>query len=144
MSANRLRECLLATIVCALATPPALPPRSETLTIASTPSGATLEIDGIPAGTTPFEQRYPASYFHKPHALFSARLEHPMTAKLSKPGYLEKTLELTYGPLRWVSINGKEHGDYYLFKMDHIEVTLVPDSKVAPEKGKPATPAQSR
>src|SRR5215470_12222173 len=48
---------------------------AEKLTITSTPPGATVEINGIVAGTTPFEKDYPGSYFHRTHTSPGSRLE---------------------------------------------------------------------
>lgn len=105
--------------------------RGGTLTIKSVPPGATVEIDGIPPGTTPFASDFPAGYFHKPHVVFQHRLERSLTARISKPGYVTKTIELTYGPLTWSSSKGRHRSDYWLFKSDHFEVTLEPAGAAA-------------
>jgi hypothetical protein len=52
---------------------------AETLKIASVPSGATVEIDGVLGGTTPFEKEYPGGYFHKTLTSMGSRLEHRVT-----------------------------------------------------------------
>lgn len=97
---------------------------AEKLRITSNPSGATVEIDGAPVGTTPFEKDYPGGYFHKTRTSLGARLEHPMVARISLSGYVTKELTLTEGPMSWVSLNGHSHGDYYLLKSDHFHVEL--------------------
>jgi S1-C subfamily serine protease len=104
----------------------ACPPRifAERLRITSNPPGASVEIDGVAMGTTPFEKDYPGGYFHKTRTAFGARLEHPMVARISLAGYTTKELTLTEGPMEWVSLNGRNHGDYWLFKADHFEVEL--------------------
>ena len=122
---------------------------AEKLRITSNPSGATVEIDGAPVGTTPFEKDYPGGYFHKTRTSLGARLEHPMMARISLAGYVTKELTLTEGPMSWVSLNGHSHGDYYLLKSNHFHVELPlisdtftgevaanvsgPDGSVAPE-----------
>ena len=102
---------------------------ADKLRISSNPSGATVEIDGIAMGTTPFEKEYPGGYFHKTRTAFGARLEHPMVARISLAGYTAKELTLTDGPMEWVSLNGKSHGEYWLLKSVHFEVELQPISE---------------
>jgi len=98
--------------------------RADKLTITSNPSGATVELDGVAVGTTPFEKDFPGGYFHKTHTALGARLEHPLVARLSLPGYVTKELKLTEGPMNWLSLNGHNRGEYWLFKSDHFHVEL--------------------
>src|SRR5579859_6727823 len=84
---------------------------SDTLRIVSIPSGATVEINGIKEGTTPFAKRYPGGYFHRPRTALGKRLEHPMVARLTLAGYATKEIPLTEGPAEWLSINGRKHAD---------------------------------
>jgi S1-C subfamily serine protease len=97
---------------------------AETLKITSKPPGATVEIDGVLAGTTPFEKNYPGGYFHKPRTSMGARLEHAMVARISLAGYATKEIRLTDGPMEWISLNGRNHGEYWLIKSDRFEVEL--------------------
>src|SRR5712692_5294707 len=97
---------------------------AEKLQITSNPSGATVEIDGVALGTTPFEKDYPGGYFHKTRTAFGARLEHPLVARISLAGYVTKELTLTEGPMNWISLNGRSHGEYWLLKSDHFHVEL--------------------
>lgn len=99
---------------------------ADTLRITSTPSGAKVEIDGTTEGTTPFEKDFPAGYFRRPKTAFSARLEHPMVARVTLDGYVSKEIKMTEGPLNWISLNGRNHGEYWLLKSDHFEVALKP------------------
>ena len=92
------------------------PLNAETLKITSNPSGATVEIDGVVAGTTPYEVKLPGGYFHKTHSVFGARLEHPMILRISKDGYATKEIVMTEGPMRWVALNGTDNGDYWVLK----------------------------
>jgi hypothetical protein len=107
---------------------PATPARADSLTISTSPPGATIEINGLPAGTTPFKIDYPGGYFHKPHAAFSARLEHALTIHVSKEGYLSQQVTLTNGPFDWVAITGRRRGSYFLLKSEHFEIKLEPIS----------------
>lgn len=121
------RHCLyasLALVLCLLA------PRThaETLTITSSPPGATVEIDGLVAGTTPYETEFPGGYFHKTHTAFGERLEHSMVVRISKDGYLSQQITLTNGPFDWVAITGRKRGTYFLIKARRFEVKLDPTS----------------
>ncbi len=98
--------------------------RGGSLTITSTPPGATIEIDGAAIGTTPYKIDYPSSYFHKPHAVFASRLEHALTLRIYKEGYSPQVLKLTEGPLQWTSLTGRHEGNYFLLKADHFDFKL--------------------
>ena len=101
-----------------------LPAIGDKLHIKSTPPGATVELDGVAAGTTPLEKDFPGGYFHKTKTSMGARLEHPVVARVSLGGYATKELTLTEGPMNWISLNGRNRGEYWLFKSDHFEVEL--------------------
>jgi len=102
---------------------------ADTLRITSTPPGATVEIDGVVAGITPYEKDFPGGYFHKTKTSVGSRLEHPMVARITLAGYASKEIELTAGPMEWIGLNGRSHGEYFLFKSDHFDVTLEQFSK---------------
>ena len=85
---------------------------ADTLTITSTPSGAKVEVDGVAEGTTPFEKNFPGGHFHRPRTALSARLEHPMVARLTLEGYVPKEIKMTEGPMNWMSLNGRNRGEY--------------------------------
>src|SRR5713101_2762073 len=97
---------------------------ADKLQITSTPSGATVELDGVAAGTTPFEKDFPGGYFHKTRTSLGARLEHPMVARISLGGYATRELTLTEGPMNWISLNGRNRGEYWLFKASRFHVDL--------------------
>lgn len=103
---------------------------AEELTITSNPPGATIEIDGKVIGTTPHVSKLPGGYFHKTTTVFGARLEHPVHMRISMEGYISKDIELTEGPMRWIALNGVDHGDYYLLKDRSFNVILSPEAKV--------------
>lgn len=140
-SAMCLGISLLALSLCSAAT------RADTLKIASTPPGATVEIDGQIIGTTPLEKEYPGGYFHKTRTALGARLERPLVARVSLQGYATKEIPLTYGPMEWISLNGRRHGQYWLFKSKTFDVQL--DSIAQTFTGKiseassPAQPAKN-
>ena len=124
------RLCLHIWIALAAQTIFAPQTQAGSLKITSTPSGATVEIDGVVVGTTPYEANFPSGYFHKPHTVFGARLDHPLVARIYKDGYTSQEFTLTEGPHDWVALNGKNHGHYWLIKADVAEVTLKPASAV--------------
>ena len=102
---------------------------ADDLRITSTPTGASVEIDGIKVGVTPYEMKVPGGYFHKTHTVFQARLEHSMTLRISLEGYATKEVEMTEGPMPWTTLDGINHGNYWLLKTAHFEVVLEPVSK---------------
>jgi serine protease Do len=97
---------------------------ADKLQITSTPPGATVELDGTTAGTTPFERDFPGGFFHKTRTAFGSRLEHPMVARVSLAGYATKELTLTEGPMNWISLNGRNRGEYWLIKSNQFHVDL--------------------
>jgi S1-C subfamily serine protease len=120
-SRSRLSICaVLLLLVC--------PARgyADKLQFTSNPFGATVELDGVAIGATPCEKDFPGGYFHKTKTSFGARLEHAMVARISLAGYATKELTLTEGPLNWISLNGRSHGEYWLLKTDRFHVDLQP------------------
>jgi S1-C subfamily serine protease len=99
---------------------------ADKLQITSNPPGAAVELDGVAAGTTPFEIDYPGGYFHKTRTSMGARLEHPVVARISLAGYVTVEITLTQGPMNWISLNGRNRGEYWLLKTDHFHVDLQP------------------
>jgi S1-C subfamily serine protease len=97
---------------------------ADALKITSKPPGATVEIDGVLAGTTPLEKDYPGGYFHKTRTSMGSRLEHALVARISLAGYATKELQLADGPMNWISLNGRNRGEYWLLKSDHFDVEL--------------------
>ena len=97
---------------------------ADTLKITSSPPGATVELDGVTVGATPFEKDFPGGYFHRTHTTLGQRLEHPMVARLSLPGYATREIALTVGPMNWIDLHGHNHGEYWLIKSDHFHADL--------------------
>jgi hypothetical protein len=120
------RHCIYALLVLHWILLPAPRALAETLKISSSPSGATIEVDGAVAGTTPYQIEYPGGYFHKTRTVFGSKLEHSLILRISKVGYLSQQITLTEGPYEWVSVTGKHHGNYFLLKSGHFEIKLEP------------------
>jgi serine protease Do len=104
--------------------------RADTLKITSTPSGASVEINGVTVGITPYEEQVPGGYFHKTRTAMGRRLQHSMIARISLAGYTTKEVQMTEGPTNWISLKGHNHGEYWLLKMKQFHVDLDPISKV--------------
>jgi len=81
------------------------------LTIRSDPSGASVEIDGIVVGQTPYSAEIPGSYIHGGHSVFTNFLRHQIYLRLLLDGYLTKEVDLANGPTSFVTPNGVNHGD---------------------------------
>jgi len=125
--ASARNYCFVALFGLALISPRA---HGGTLTITSSPAGATVEIDGVVVGTTPCEVKLPGGYFHKTKNVFGERLEHPMVARVYKEGYTVQEIKLTEGPFEWVALNGRDRGRYWLVKKTHVPLVLEPVSTV--------------
>ena len=117
-----MRAFVGVPLVCALLSLSAL---ADKLRVTTVPPGATVQINGVLVGTTPYEQNIPGGYLHKTTTSLGSRLEHPMVARLTLEGYAAKEIQLTEGPMSWVStIKGHNHGAYWLLKTDHFQVEL--------------------
>src|SRR6267154_5191162 len=120
-------ELVLCTLMVLLACPSRS--NADKLQITSTPPGATVELNGVSIGNTPLEKDFPGGYFHKTRTSMGSRLEHPVVARVSLVGYATKELTLTEGPMNWISLNGRNRGEYWLFKSAHFSVELQPISE---------------
>jgi hypothetical protein len=98
--------------------------QADTLTITSTPSGATVEIDGNVVGKTPYRTDVPGGYFHKTHTVFGTRLEHAMILRVSMDGYGAEQINMTEGPFQWTAVTGRREGTYFLLRSKSFDVNL--------------------
>ena len=94
------------------------------LTINSTPSGATVELDGVVVGKTPYTVEIPDGYLHGTKSVFGKLLRNQVHLKLTLEGYLPKEMDLANGPMKWMALNGTYHGDYWLLKTDTFNFTM--------------------
>jgi len=121
------------------------PTTAESLKITSNPPGASVELNGVLVGATPFEKSFPGGYFHRTLTVFSQRLEHPLVARLTFPGYSTREILLTEGPMEWIDLHGHNHGQYWLLKSDHFHADLDPvvstftGTIAAPDSAAPAS-----
>src|SRR5258708_19449817 len=93
-----LSLCALSVCLCAPSTP------ADTLKITSTPSGATVEINGVAVGTTPYEEEVPGGYFRKTKTPLGRRLQNPTPARITLPRYTTKEIQLTQRPINSASL----------------------------------------
>lgn len=98
--------------------------KAEVVRITSNPSGASVEINGVVAGKTPYEMKVPGGYFKKPRTAFGSHLEHPMLCRISLQGYVPKEIEMTNGPQEWRNLYGTALWNYWLLKTDVFHVEL--------------------
>lgn len=118
------RYCLLASFAALVFFLPAVRAQADALTITSTPSGATVEIDGTVVGKTPYRTDFPGGYFHKTHTVFGARLEHAMILRVSMDGYGAEQINMTEGPFQWNAVTGRHEGTYFLLRSKRFDVNL--------------------
>jgi S1-C subfamily serine protease len=97
------------------------------LRIESDPPGATVEIEGIEVGKTPYTMAIPGGYLRGSKTTFGKVLRHQMHLTLSLQGYASKEADLATGPSPWVAFDGtgfKNFGDYWILKSDSFRFTL--------------------
>lgn len=94
------------------------------LSINSQPSGATVELDGIVVGKTPYSVEIPGGYLRGSKSVFGKLLRHQLHLKLTLDGYLSKEMDLANGPTPWIALNGTNHGDFWILKSATLNVTL--------------------
>jgi hypothetical protein len=78
------------------------------------PPGAEVEVNGSIVCTTPCAINVPSYYFGAKRTAFARHGETPITVRLTRAGYLTKTIEITTGPIHWHNLNGVNVYDYYL------------------------------
>jgi S1-C subfamily serine protease len=88
------------------------------------PPGAEVEVNGSIVCTTPCSIDVPSYYFGAKHTIFAKHGDTPITVRLSRQGYVTKTIELTTGPIHWHNLNGINVYDYYLVSNTSYRVRL--------------------
>jgi serine protease Do len=129
MNRQLLQIVLYSSMLTVLVARPAL---AETLKITSTPPAATVEIDGVKVGTTPYELKLPGGYFHKNAFGIGSHLEHSMRLRVSKEGFTSKEIEMTDGPIPFIGYTAfatEYHGECWVLKANHFDAVLEPVSK---------------
>jgi S1-C subfamily serine protease len=88
------------------------------------PAGAQVEVNGSVTCTTPCSIKVPGYYFGKKRTAFSSHGVEPIRVRLTKDGYVPKTVELTTGPLHWHNLYGNNIYDYYLMTSEQFNFQL--------------------
>lgn len=88
------------------------------------PLGAQVEVNGSVTCTTPCAIKVPGYYFGKKRTAFSSHGVEPIRVRLTKEGYVPKTVELTTGPIHWHNLYGNNLYDYYLMSSDHFKFQM--------------------
>lgn len=107
------------------------PAWADVLRLASTPAGATVEINGVVRGKTPLEIKIPGGYLKKPKTAMGDHLGSPWKARFVLEGYQTQEVELTDGPMEWRNLYGVKIWDYWLLKTDAVQVELKPTASRA-------------
>jgi S1-C subfamily serine protease len=107
--------CFAAPVLCSA---------KDYLTINSQPTGATVELDGVVVGKTPYSVEIPGGYLRGSRSVFGKLLRHQVHLKLSLEGYLSKEMDLASGPTPWIAYNGTNHGDFWILKSGTFNLTL--------------------
>ena len=128
LPAGSCRRVILTriAILCAIAlsVPIQSSGKKDYLMISSTPSGATVEIDGVAVGRTPYTVEIPGAYLRGSHLVFAKFLRHQIHLRLTLDGYPSKELDLANGPTPLVAANGVNHGYVWFLKTGVFNLTL--------------------
>lgn len=124
MSANLRKLLILFCFGLPIFLIPSLCSAKTYLTITSRPPGATVEINGIPVGKTPYQVEIPGAWAHGGKTVFAKFLREQMHLRLRLDGYLPKDVDLANGPRPFVTLNGVNHGDIWVLKSETFNFEL--------------------
>lgn len=94
------------------------------VTFITDPPGAQVLVNGNIVGTTPATLKFPSYCFGRKKWAFSAHQSTPIAVEFMRQGYAPKTILITNGPIRWVSLNGANSYQYYLIPTTEFRVKL--------------------
>ncbi len=100
-------------------------------------------MNGSVTCVTPCSIMVPGYYFGMKHTAVSSHGAEPFRVRLTKEGYVPKSVELTNGPIHWSSLSGAHGYDYYLISSEHFTfpldaVVAAPAAAPSPEPKIPA------
>jgi hypothetical protein len=95
----------------------------KSVLIETIPAGAQVEVNNSVTCVTPCSIKVPA-YFGRKHTAVSSHAVEPIRVKLTKEGYVPKSVDLTTGPIHWHSVTGIKVYDYYLMSSDRFTFQL--------------------
>jgi len=120
----------------------------KSVLIETLPAGARVEVNGSINCVTPCSIKVPGYYFGVKHTALSSHGVEPIRVRLTKEGYVPKSVEITNGPIHWKSLNGNNTYDYYLISSEHFTFQLdavgaAPVATPSPEAKTPAPPSST-
>ncbi|MGD9630270.1 MAG: trypsin-like peptidase domain-containing protein [Pyrinomonadaceae bacterium] len=93
--------------------------------VTSEPAGARVEINGELIGHTPLKVPVKVKFFYSgPTFVFSSYLNAPQIMTVSKEGYVSRTMQISRGPLEWVSLNGVNRLYFHVVTAPEFHVNL--------------------
>ncbi|HXW91742.1 MAG TPA: trypsin-like peptidase domain-containing protein [Terriglobales bacterium] len=123
MQSSKLRASLAITVAFSFCSLPAFA-GSKSVALETVPAGAQVEVNGSVSCLTPCSIKVPGYYFGKKHTAFSSHGIDPIRVRLTKKGYVPRTIELTTGPIHWRNLHGNILYDYYLMTSEYFEFQL--------------------
>jgi serine protease Do len=111
----------------------------KSIQLETLPPGAQVEVNGSVTCVTPCSIKVPGYYFGKKRTAFSSHGIEPIRVRLTKEGYVPKTVDLTTGPIHWHNLYGNNVYDYYLMSADKFKFQLDAVQDFVP--GDAATPS---
>ena len=98
---------------------------NDTVTITTTPPGATVEWNRKIIGVTPLTQKV-GEYAFNAHksSLLSKRLDQPVNLHITLPGFNAVNVTITGDPLTWTSLNKKNSFTYYVIGLQDFNYKL--------------------
>jgi PEGA domain len=98
---------------------------NDTLTITTTPPGATVEYNKKVMGVTPLTYKV-GEYAFNSHksSILSKRLEQPVTLHITLPGFTALDVTITGDPLVWTSLNKRNSFTYYVISAQDFDYKL--------------------
>jgi hypothetical protein len=102
---------------------------NDTVTINTTPPGATVEYNRKVMGVTPLTYKV-GEYAFNSHksSILSKRLDQPVTLHITLPGYNAYDVTITGDPLNWTSLNKKNSFTYYIISSQDFNFKLEQES----------------
>ncbi len=102
-----------------------------------------MEVNGSVACITPCSIKVAGYYFGQKHSASSSHGIEPIRVRLTKDGYVPKTIELTTGPIHWRNPDGNNLYDYYLMTSEHFKFQLDAVQEFIPDIPMPPTTESS-
>lgn len=123
MLLSKLRASLAISVAFSFTSLPAFA-GLKSVALETVPAGAQVEVNGSVSCITPCSIKVPRYYFGKKHTAVSSHGIEPIRVRLTKNGYVPRTIELTTGPIHWRNSDGNNLYDYYLMTSEYFKFQL--------------------